>query len=493
MVSVMSLFALVLFGYGSALVYHLVPRKARWVVLLAASLAFYVSRNLMGLPFLLATALISWFASLQMDRAASAVKEQIAASPALGRDEKKALRTGAKTRQRRWLLFALLADFAMLAVFKYTNDILGLVGASPLGLLLPLGISFYTFQSTGYLIDVYNGKTPAEKNPLRFLLFVSFFPQILQGPIGRYDALNPQLAEAHDFDIDQLDRATLLILYGLFKKMIIADRVLPLVNAAFAGPQGGAVALVGVLAYSLQQYCDFSGGIDLVSGIAELYGIRLAPNFRQPYFSVSLADFWRRWHISLGAWMRDYVFYPFALTSPMQKLGKASKARFGKAFARAVPAAVGNLLVQNLLLMFLPIVIGIGVRHWWPRAASKIERVLSRLAFPALILLAGIFFIQHSRTIADNIGVVGVCVTALLLCATAGAALLSRLFRLAGRQRRTVVIEVGMQNAAQAIAVASSPFIFNNDAIAVPAIIYALMMNVVLLVYVAVLRRKTPQ
>lgn len=154
---------------------------------------------------------------------------------------------------------------------------------------------------------------------------------------------------------------------------------------------------------------------------------------------------------------------------------------------------VGNLLVQNLLLMFLPIVIGIGVRHWWPRAASKIEHVLSRLAFPALILLAGIFFIQHSRTIADNIGVVGVCVTALLLCATAGAALLSRLFRLAGRQRRTVVIEVGMQNAAQAIAVASSPFIFNNDAIAVPAIIYALMMNVVLLVYVAVLRRKTPQ
>ena len=151
---------------------------------------------------------------------------------------------------------------------------------------------------------------------------------------------------------------------------------------------------------------------------------------------------------------------------------------------------VGNLLVQNLLLMFLPIVIGIGVRHWWPVAASKIERILSRLAFPALILLAGIFFIQHSRTIADNLGVVGVCVTALLLCATAGAALLSRLFGLAGRQRRTVVIEVGMQNAAQAIAVASSPFIFNNDAIAVPAIIYALMMNVVLLIYVAVLRRK---
>lgn len=146
---------------------------------------------------------------------------------------------------------------------------------------------------------------------------------------------------------------------------------------------------------------------------------------------------------------------------------------------------VGNLLVQNLLLMFLPIVIGIVVKHCWPGAAAKIERVLSKLAFPLLIVLATIFFVQHRSTIADNIALLGVCVTLLLLCATGGAALLSRLFKLGYRQRRTVVIEVGMQNAAQAIAVASSPFIFNNDAIAIPAIIYALMMNVVLLFYVA--------
>lgn len=145
---------------------------------------------------------------------------------------------------------------------------------------------------------------------------------------------------------------------------------------------------------------------------------------------------------------------------------------------------VGNLLVQNLLLMFLPILIGIGVKRWWPAAAGKIEKVLSKLAFPLLILLATIYFIQHRSTIADNIALLGVCVTLLLLCATGGAALLSRLFKLGYRQRRTVVIEVGMQNAAQAIAIASSPFIFNNNAIAIPAIIYALMMNVVLLFYV---------
>lgn len=149
---------------------------------------------------------------------------------------------------------------------------------------------------------------------------------------------------------------------------------------------------------------------------------------------------------------------------------------------------VGNLLVQNLLLVFLPVVIGMLVRWHWHRAAQRIERVLSRCTFPALILLAGIFFVQHRHTIADNIAVLGLCVTLLLVSATSIAALLSRLFRLGSCQRRTVVIEVGMQNAAQAIAIASSPFIFNDSAIAIPAIIYALVMNVVLLIYVALHR-----
>jgi len=115
------------------------------------------------------------------------------------------------------------------------------------------------------------------------------------------------------------------------------------------GELGGAVIAIGVLFYSLQQYCDFSGGIDLVTGIAELFGIRLAPNFRRPYFSISLGDFWRRWHISLGAWMRDYVFYPFALTRPMSRLSKWAKPRFGADFSRALPAALGNILVFLLV------------------------------------------------------------------------------------------------------------------------------------------------
>ena len=150
---------------------------------------------------------------------------------------------------------------------------------------------------------------------------------------------------------------------------------------------------------------------------------------------------------------------------------------------------VGNLLMQNLVLMALPIVLGVVMKKFWPRAAQRTDAVLSRIAFPALMLLAGILFVQHYGEIVANIKQLGVCVMALILLAILVAAGLARLARLGGAVRRTIVIEVGMQNAAQAIAVASSPFIFNNDVIAIPAIIYALLMNVVLLIYVAVLRK----
>lgn len=153
-----------------------------------------------------------------------------------------------------------------------------------------------------------------------------------------------------------------------------------------------------------------------------------------------------------------------------------------------VSLPVGNLLMQNIVTMLLPILLGIGVRHWWHETAQKIERVLSKLAFPALMLLAGIFFVQHRETIAENLTTLGSAVILLLLCAIAVAAVLCYIFRLKQQERRTIVIEVGMQNAAQAIAVASSPFVFNDGRFAIPAILYALMMNVILLIYVGRIR-----
>ena len=158
--------------------------------------------------------------------------------------------------------------------------------------------------------------------------------------------------------------------------------------------------------------------------------------------------------------------------------------------AVGITLPVGNLLKQNLLLMLLPVLVGIGVNHYRPRAAAAIDRVLSKAAFPALMVLITVFFLQHYRTIFANMATLGVCVTLLIVLSAGSAAGLSRLFRLGGQQRRTTVIEVGMQNAAQAIAVATSPFIFNNPEMAIPAILYSLMMNVVLLIYVGVVRRR---
>ncbi|MGN0772232.1 MAG: MBOAT family O-acyltransferase [Candidatus Ventricola sp.] len=340
----MSLFSLVFFSLAAALVYHLFPRRYRWGVLLAASLLFYLSESPKALPLLIVLSLWTWFCAKRIAGA------DAPAPAGLSREEKKARRAHIRSAQRRWLIAGLCADFAVLAVFKYLNDLRALWGASRLGLLLPLGLSFYTFQITGYLLDVYGGKIACETSPLRFLLFSSFFPQLIQGPIGRYDALAPQLREPKALHMDDLVQAALLILYGLMKKLVIADRLAPFVSAVFdGGGYGGAAALLGVLAYAAQQYCDFSGGIDLVTGLAELFGIQLAPNFRRPYFSVSLADFWRRWHISLGAWMRDYVFYPFALCRPVRRLSKLAGSLWGQTVARTLPAAVGNLLVFFLV------------------------------------------------------------------------------------------------------------------------------------------------
>ncbi len=348
----MSLFFLIGFGALCAALYHVCPMRGRWVLLLAVSYAYYAYCGLSAVPFLLLTTLTTWAGALIIGRIGEKSKAELRARKAeLSAQDKKRIRAAAKSRQRIAFFAVLLLNFGVLAVVKYAKDVLGLFGIQSPGFLLPLGISFYTFASMGYLIDVYNAKYAPERNPARFALFVSFFPQMIQGPIARYDQLAGQLYEPHRFGIESCERAALLMLWGFFKKKVLADRALPLVESVFAnqGEYGGAVIAVAVLFYSLQQYCDFSGGIDLVAGIAELFGIRLAPNFKRPYFAVSLGDFWRRWHISLGAWMRDYVFYPFALTKPMAAISKKLKSRCGADFARAFPAAAGNVLVFLLV------------------------------------------------------------------------------------------------------------------------------------------------
>ena len=315
----MSLTVLLAVAFVGAALYYVCPLRLRWVLLLLLSYGFYLTCGLSALPFIALTTLTTWAGALVIARVGESGKAYLRAHKAeLTAEAKKAQKARTRSRQRVWFFAVLLLNFGVLAVLKYLNPVMAwgaslLGGSAPsLGLVLPLGISFYTFQSMGYLIDVYNGKYAPEKNPAKFALFVSFFPQLIQGPIARFDQLESQLVTPHRFDLDGIERGLLLMLWGWFKKKVIADRALSLVEAVFGNQNayGGAVIVVGVLFYSLQQYADFSGGIDLVTGIAQLFGIQLAPNFKRPYFSVSLGDFWRRWHISLGSWFRDYVYIP---------------------------------------------------------------------------------------------------------------------------------------------------------------------------------------
>ena len=317
--------------------YYLIPKRFQWIWLLIFSYIYYASSGIKILFFLLYTTITTYGTGRLLDRV----------------NHKELPRNEAKSRKRRILIGCLLLNFGMLAVLKYTNFAIENVnaifhaGISFQKLILPLGISFYTFQSMGYIIDVYWGKYEAEKNPFRFALFVSFFPKLLQGPIGRFDRLARQLYEQHSFDLLKAQYALQLMLWGFFKKLVLADRAAVVVNQVFQNytQYSGVTNIVAVLMYSIQLYMDFSGGMDVVMGVAALFGVELDQNFKRPYFATSITDFWHRWHITLGTWMKDYIFYPVSLSKWMGKFGKWSKKAFGKKTGRVVPICVANIIV----------------------------------------------------------------------------------------------------------------------------------------------------
>ena len=348
------------------LVYFLFPaKKYKWTVLLAASLFFYAVAGYRFAYFILFTTLSTYLIALWIDRISKNSKTLLKSKKSeWDKNQKKAYKNRIKIQKRLVMTLALVLNFGILAFLKYfnffagsLNDILGSFGmdfsAPTLNLFLPLGISFYTFQSMGYIVDVYREKTPPQKNPAKLLLFVSFFPQIVQGPISIYDQLAHQLFEPHDFDFTRMKHGMELILWGFCKKIIIADRAAIAIQAVTAdyGAYNGTTLTFIVLLYALQLYADFSGGIDISRGVAQIFGIDMIDNFKRPYFSKSINEYWRRWHISLGGWLKNYLFYPVAMSNVFINAGKKMKnTRFGKTaagahVAKVLPTSVASLIV----------------------------------------------------------------------------------------------------------------------------------------------------
>ncbi|GAB2872876.1 MBOAT family O-acyltransferase [Hymenobacter ruber] len=295
-----SLHFLVFFPVVVGLYYGLPPRW-RNTLLLLASYYFYMSWRAVYALLLLATTLLDYYSGYRMSQLPT------------------------KQQRRPWLYLSLASNLGTLFIFKYFNFFRdGIVqlatalhlptGTGPaLGLLLPVGVSFYTFQSVGYIIDVYQGRLEAERNFGRFALFVAFFPQLVAGPIERGGHMLPQFRREHAFDYARIVSGLRLMAWGLFKKVVVADRLALLVNPVFNNPRQhpeGPLLILATLAFTFQIYGDFSGYTDMARGAARVLGFDFNLNFRQPYQSASVPEFWRRWHMSLSSWFRDYLYIP---------------------------------------------------------------------------------------------------------------------------------------------------------------------------------------
>ncbi|MFZ5564254.1 MAG: MBOAT family O-acyltransferase [Thermodesulfobacteriota bacterium] len=297
----MDFFSLTFFKFSSVVLitFFATPARFRWVVLLAASIYFYATFNVAYLAVLTFCTLAAYFAALAMERWPE------------------------PKNKKRFLILTLVANLGMLGFFKYIDFLDASLGqllhaggitysTHALNILAPAGISFYVFQIVSYLVDVYRGKAPAEKHAGIFALYVSFFPKILSGPIERAGSLISQLRQESRFDIERITNGLKLICWGLFKKLVIADRLAAFVNVVYADPEAhtGVSLTLAVVFYSFQIYCDFSGYTDIAIGLAQMFGFRLADNFDRPYTATSVGDFWRRWHMSLSFWLRDYLYIP---------------------------------------------------------------------------------------------------------------------------------------------------------------------------------------
>ncbi len=292
-------FHFLLFLPLTVLLYFSLSYRFRWVLLLTVSYYFYACWKLEYLILIILSTLIDYYCGLKMSGETT------------------------KTKRLPFLYISLASNLGLLLFFKYANFLgenitllLNQINISytlpSFELLLPLGISFYTFQTISYSIDVYNEKIKAETHLGRFAVFVSFFPQLVAGPIERSQHLLPQFSKQLNFDSKSAKLGIQQMLWGFFKKLVIADNLAPYVDLVYANPDAytGLPIILATLFFAFQIYCDFSGYTDIAIGAAKILGYDLMENFRQPYFAYSITDFWRRWHISLSSWFKDYVYIP---------------------------------------------------------------------------------------------------------------------------------------------------------------------------------------
>lgn len=360
-----------------ALIALLRTRVLQLFVLLIASLVFYMSWNWYLIVLIMFSTVIDYFAALAIHRS----------------DHR-------RTRQT-FLLFSLVTNFGMLGFFKYYNFFVGSANAAlgveipHLDIILPVGISFYTFQTLSYTIDVYLGKFPPTRSFLEFFLYVTFFPQLVAGPIVRSDEFIPQIRRRVFLDPDNMRSGLHLFLVGLFKKVAIADNISPFADRVFESPQGLPSILIaaGALCFGMQIYCDFSGYTDMARGTSRILGIELPINFNHPYAARSFSDFWKRWHITLSTWLRDYLYIPLGGSRHGQARTYVNlmltMALGGLWHGAAWNFVIWGVYQGALLCVGLGLERTIGLSGWWRRAGGTWMLDLIRLVVVQYFVFLG--------------------------------------------------------------------------------------------------------
>lgn len=369
-------FALLFFG---VIAFYITPKRFQWVTLLIISMAYYhfAATDYTIIFLLVSTALA--YASSNLFRI-----RKVAESSRAGKIVAIGAAVAVVLNVAIWFLLK-GSPFWITGANILRNFLpsLGPVGALPI--VSALGMGYYTAQAIGYIVDCYWGNAEPQRNFLKLFLFISFFPQLTVGPISRYNEVQ-SLYEGHKFSYDNLCLGCQRILWGVFKKLVISDRVGIIVNAIWTdtATYSGFWPWIAMLLYPLQIYTDFSGCMDIVLGAAELFDIHLAENFRNPFFSRTVQEFWQRWHITLGAWARDYVYYPVLKSKPILAIGDWSRKHFGsrsKRIAKFIPWAVGNGVLWFVMGFWhgsVQHIFGVSLWYWGILTLSELFQPLFR-------------------------------------------------------------------------------------------------------------------
>ena len=439
------------FLIGLLILYYIVPGKIQWLLLLIASIIFigFSINNPLVILLIIYGIVVTYFGAIFIEKQPN---------------EKK------KNRIKVVTILLILLELIALKYLNFIGMLLSNIGihlneesVKNISMLAPLGISFYSLISIGYVLDVARGVAKSQRNILKHTLFILYFPQITSGPITRYSEMKESLFEKHKLDFHNIYFGFQRILWGLFKKLVISERMAIIVNTVFDNysEYSGLYIVVATFAFAIQLYTDFSGCMDIVLGTSEMFGIVLPENFDTPFFSKSISEYWRRWHISLGNWFKDYYFYPILKSDFIQNMQKKLKPKVGKKWSKKIPTYFGMLILWTTIGLWhggnYTYLIGSGLLHWF-------YIVFGEICSPVFKKIANFFRLKDDSIILKFVQIVRtfilVCIGFVFFRSSTVTQAMKMLASIPSLDLKVKIFEIGLEKGEVVVAVISILLLF---------------------------------